>query len=121
MYRAVLYISESALSDETATTAQIDEINKTSSKANKENDIHGVLAHSKDGINWLIDDSPKAYTKTIKWNNGKTIKQAQLERPFVFVENGKPTHIFFATMDGPGGFGNGTKTWNMVIPLKDNQ
>jgi len=47
MYRAVLYISESALSDETATTAQIDEINKTSSKANKENDIHGVLAHSK--------------------------------------------------------------------------
>ncbi|ALJ06761.1 glycosyl hydrolase family 43 [Pseudalgibacter alginicilyticus] len=77
----------------------------------------GLLAHSEDGINWVIDNSPKAYTKTVKWNNGKTIKQGQLERPFVFVENGKPTHIFFATMDGPGGFGNGTKTWNMVIPL----
>lgn len=78
----------------------------------------GVLAHSKDGINWVIDKNPKAYTKTIKWDNGKTIKQGQLERPFVFVEDGKPTHIFFATMDGPGGFVNGTKTWNMVVPLK---
>ncbi|GIZ08776.1 glycoside hydrolase family protein [Flavobacterium sp. UMI-01] len=78
----------------------------------------GLLAHSKDGINWVIDKNPKAYTKTVKWNNGKTIVQGQLERPFVLVENGKPTHIFFATMDGSGGFGNGTKTWNMVIPLK---
>jgi hypothetical protein len=78
----------------------------------------GVLAHSEDGINWIIDENPRAYTKTVKWNNGKTIKQGQLERPFVFVENGKPTHIFFATMNGPGGFGNGTRTWNMVVPLK---
>ena len=78
----------------------------------------GLLAHSADGINWAIDDNPRAYTKIVKWNNGKTIKQGQLERPFVLIEEGKPTHLFFATMNGPGGFGNGTKTWNMVIPLK---
>lgn len=78
----------------------------------------GVLAHSKDGINWVLDKNPLAYTRTVTWDNGKTIEQGQLERPFVLVENGKPTHLFFATMDGPGGFGNGTKTWNMVIPLK---
>ncbi|WP_074937755.1 glycoside hydrolase family protein [Algibacter lectus] len=78
----------------------------------------GLVAHSENGIDWVIDENPRAYTKKVKWNNGKTIKQGQLERPFVFVENGKPTHIFFATMDGPGGFSNGTKTWNMVIPLK---
>lgn len=78
----------------------------------------GLLAHSENGIDWVIDENPKAYTKTVKWDNGETIKQGQLERPFVFVEDGKPTHLFFATMDGPGGFGNGTKTWNMVIPLK---
>ncbi len=78
----------------------------------------GVLAHSEDGINWVVDKNPKAYTKTVKWDNGKTIKQGQLERPFVLVENKEPTHIFFATMDGSGGFANGTKTWNMVIPLK---
>lgn len=78
----------------------------------------GIIAHSKDGINWVLDKNPLAYTRTVKWNNGQTLEQGQLERPFVFVENGKPTHIFFAAMDGPGGFGNGTKTWNLVIPLK---
>jgi len=78
----------------------------------------GLLAHSEDGMNWVIDKYPKAYTKMVKWDNGKTVKQGQLERPFVLVENGKPTHLFFATMNGPGGFSNGTKTWNMVIPLK---
>ncbi|MCM4156964.1 glycosyl hydrolase family 43 [Gramella sp. AN32] len=78
----------------------------------------GLLAHSEDGIHWVLDNNPQAYTKTVKWDNGKTIKQGQLERPFVLVENGQPTHLFFATMDGPGGFGNGTQTWNMVIPLK---
>lgn len=81
----------------------------------------GLLAHSEDGINWKVDESPKAYTKLIRWDNGKTIKQGQLERPFVFVENGKPTHIFFATMNGPGGFSKGTKTWNMVVPLRNNE
>ena len=78
----------------------------------------GLLAHSKDGINWTVDKNPKAYSKTILWSNGKTITQGQLERPFVLVENGIPTYLFFATMDGPGGFGNATKSWNMVIPLK---
>lgn len=78
----------------------------------------GVLAHSKDGINWVLDKNPLAYTRSVTWDNGQTIEQGQLERPFVLVENGLPTHVFFATMDGPGGFGNGSKTWNMVIPLK---
>ncbi|PIB34897.1 glycosyl hydrolase family 43 [Reichenbachiella sp. 5M10] len=81
----------------------------------------GVLAHSEDGIHWVLDDNPLAYTRTVTWDNGQTIKQGQLERPFVFVEDGQPTHIFFATMDGPGGFGNGTKTWNMVIPVVNNK
>lgn len=78
----------------------------------------GVLAHSSDGIHWTLDACPQAYTRTVQWDDGQVIEQGQLERPFVLVEEGEPTYIFFATMDGPGGFGNGTKTWNMVIPLK---
>ncbi len=78
----------------------------------------GLIAHSVDAINWVVDKNPKAYTKTVKWDNGKTIKQGQLERAFVLLEGGKPTHIFFATMNGSGGFENATKSWNMVIPLK---
>lgn len=79
----------------------------------------GLLAHSIDGINWVIDDKPLAYTRDIKWSDGQTIRMGQLERVFGLIEEGKITHLFFATMDGPGGFQNGTKSWNMVIPLKD--
>ncbi|KXX71300.1 glycosyl hydrolase family 43 [Flammeovirga sp. SJP92] len=79
----------------------------------------GILAHSKDGMHWKLDKNPLAYTRNVTWSNGKVQQQGQLERPFVFVENGKPTHIFFATMDGKGGFSNGSKTWNMVIKLND--
>ncbi|MFA4866740.1 MAG: glycoside hydrolase family protein [Pedobacter sp.] len=78
----------------------------------------GVMAHSKDGIKWVMDKDPKAYSKTVAYEDGKIELQGQLERPFIFFEKGKPAYIFFATMDGPGGFENATKSWNMVIPFK---
>lgn len=78
----------------------------------------GVMAHSQDGIHWTIDKDPKAYSRTVEWEDGKIEMQGQLERPFLFFENGKPVYAFFATMDGPGGFENATKSWNMVVPLK---
>lgn len=81
----------------------------------------GVLAHSDDGINWTIDEDAKAYSRTVEWEDGKVNLQGQLERPFILFENGKATHIFFATMDGPGGFENANKSWNMVIPLKKDR
>ncbi len=77
----------------------------------------GILAHSTDGINWVLDEEPLAYTRMINWSDGSTIEMGQLERVFGLVEDGKVTHLFFATMDGPGGFNNSTRSWNMVIPL----
>lgn len=79
----------------------------------------GVMAHSKDGIDWCVDKNPKAYSLTVEWEDGSIGKQGQLERPFILFENGKPTYIFYATMDGPGGFENATNSWNMVIPIKN--
>ena len=81
----------------------------------------GVMAHSENGIQWTVDKAPKAYSRTIEWEDGKVEMQGQLERPFIFFENGKPTYIFFATMDGPGGFENASHSWNMVIPIKDKE
>lgn len=78
----------------------------------------GVMAHSNDGLHWEVDKDPKAYSRTVEWEDGKVSMQGQLERPFLLFENGKPTHAFFATMDGPSGFENATESWNMVIPLK---
>jgi len=48
----------------------------------------GVLAHSQDGINWIVDEKPKAYSRKVKWSNGKTVMQGQLEKPFVFCCDG---------------------------------
>lgn len=78
----------------------------------------GAMAHSSDGINWTVDSDPKAYSLTVEWEDGSIGKQGQLERPFIYFENGKPVYVFFATMDGPGGFENATRSWNMYIPIK---
>lgn len=79
----------------------------------------GVMAHSQDGIHWTVDKSPKAYSRTVEWEDGRVEMQGQLERPFIwFDEEGKAHYIFFATMDGPGGFENATRFWNMVIPIE---
>lgn len=78
----------------------------------------GVLFHSKDGINWEVDANPKAYSRNILFENGTTKRMGHLERPFILFENGKPKCLYFATMDGKGGFENGSKSWNIAIPLK---
>jgi hypothetical protein len=78
----------------------------------------GLIAHSTDGITWKPDKDPLAYTKTIHWSDGRVQEMGQLERAYGLIRNGKMTHLFFATMDGPGGFNNATKSWNMVVPLK---
>lgn len=81
---------------------------------------HGILAHSIDGISWKLDEKPYAYTKTIKWDDGTETTMGQLERVSVLLDSeGKITHLFFATMDGPGGFNNSTRSWNIVVPIKE--
>jgi hypothetical protein len=78
----------------------------------------GLLAHSRDGVKWTVDPAPKAYSKAVSWSDGKTFTMGQLERAFGFIDNGALTHLFFATMDGSGGFRNGRRSWNMVVRLK---
>lgn len=80
----------------------------------------GILVHSPDGVNWTLDKNPVAYSKTINWSDGTKQTMGQLERAFGLIEDGAITHLFFATMDGPGGFNNATKSWNMVVPLKES-
>ena len=79
------------------------------------------MAHSKDGIQWTVDKDPKAYSLTVEWEDGSVEKQGQLSRPFILFEDGKPAYILFATMYGPGGFENASRSWNMVIPIKDRK
>ena len=81
----------------------------------------GLIAHSDDGLQWKLDKNPLAYTKTIHWSDGTMHEMGQLERAFGLIENGNLAYLFFATMDGPGGFNNATRSWNMVVPLKQDK
>ena len=78
----------------------------------------GIYSYSSDGLNWEVIDGLKAYSRSIKWDDGSEQVMGSLERPFVLFQEGEPTHMFFATADGSGGFQNASNTWNMVIPLK---
>jgi hypothetical protein len=81
----------------------------------KYSDKELYYATSKDGLKWTISDNPVGVSKMILYQNGKTRKMNSTERPWVLVENGKATHVFFAT----GETINGRRhTWNMCIPLK---
>jgi hypothetical protein len=77
----------------------------------------GVHAYSDDGISWILANPPKAYSRHVQWVDGSVTIQGALERPQLLLSDGKPTHLFAATGDGPGGFRNADSTWNMVIPL----
>lgn len=76
----------------------------------------GIHASSTDGVNWQIDSSI-AYSRNVRWDDGSTRTMGNLERPFLLIQNGKPTHLFAATSDGKKGFHDAAHTWNMVIPL----
>ncbi len=77
----------------------------------------GVHVWSKDGVNWNLFDKLKAYSRYITWDDGTKTHQNHFERPFVLVEDGKPTHLFAAVGNGPKAW-DFENTWNMVVPLK---
>lgn len=73
----------------------------------------GFYAYSKDGIEWALTEDPKAYSRTVSFSDGTSRTQHKLERPQVLVQNGKPTHIYFATTDP-----DRENIYNLVIPIK---
>ena len=79
----------------------------------------GLYGESDDCIHWQFADTPKAYSRTVQWDDGSVTTQCNLERPFLLLQDGKPTHLYLATGDGnePYSFDH---TWNMVIPLRKN-
>ncbi len=78
----------------------------------------GMQAHSDDGITWVVEEDARAYSRKVLWDDGVVREQNNLERPFILFQDGKATHMFFATADGTGGFTHAENTWNMCIPLK---
>lgn len=72
-------------------------------------------AVSDDGRRWRVPLNSIAVSKKVLFEGGATKRMNSTERPHVLLENGKPTHVFFATGETIGGK---RYTWNMAIPLK---
>ncbi|MDA3959191.1 MAG: glycoside hydrolase family protein [Planctomycetota bacterium] len=74
----------------------------------------GVHASSEDALNWEIHG--KAYPRSITWDDGTTTVPANLERPFLLFQDGKPSHLFAAHAQGPRPW-HFTDTWNVCLPI----
>lgn len=79
----------------------------------------GVHATSENGIDWVISNPAKAYSRKITWNDGTSVNLGSFERPQLLIENGRPVCLYCATGDGPGGFRHALKTWNVATPFKN--
>lgn len=82
----------------------------------------GILAHSDDCLNWTLDPAPKAYSRTITWDDGTTETFGNMERVSGLVDDqGNLTHLFFAVWKGEktNVASAEAKAWNIVMPLAD--
>ncbi len=77
----------------------------------------GVYACSDNGIDWNLGDKPKAYSRTVVWDNNDSTEFALLERPFVLIENNIPITFFAAVANKYPYTDENANTWNIAIPI----
>lgn len=58
----------------------------------------GYYARSEDGIEWTIHDQPKAYSRTIEWDDGTSTTYEKAERGQLLIQDGIPTHLYLACL-----------------------
>ncbi len=56
----------------------------------------GFLAVSEDGNSWRPADPPQGYSRSVNWTDGTSTTFRRLERVQVLLQNGVPTHLYFA-------------------------
>lgn len=88
-------------------------------------DMHGaftdagqalVLFDSDDGFDWKLASTPLLTKLQITKDNGEVVKLKHLERPQLYIEDGKPVALVCAadTIDSNGVI----HAWNVQIPIK---
>ncbi len=71
----------------------------------------GAHLFSADGVTgWKPWHQAAAYDHRIRWNEGGDLIATRRERPWVLIEDSKPTYLFTAVYDGQ-------RTWNQPVPL----
>ena len=80
----------------------------------------GLHAISNDGVNWEFPENKLGYKRQVLWNNGKVTTQKRLERVQGLIQDGKLTHLYFASVFDSGVNGNVFEsgvTANVCIPV----
>ncbi|MFT7160551.1 MAG: alpha-L-fucosidase [Bacteroidia bacterium] len=72
------------------------------------------LVSSKDGINWKKANEHVLMLKSVKMANGSVLKPDRMERPFIYIENGRPTVLSLAVKKGD-------ESYSIFIPFKENK
>ena len=71
------------------------------------------LVTSADGVNWEKANAYKVMDKLIARKDGESIKPDRMERPFVYLEDGKPSVLSL-------GVKKGNRSYSVFIPLDKN-
>lgn len=77
----------------------------------------GVHAWSRDARDWQLASPPCFYDRTIQWDDGTQTTQDFLERVWLLRENGRPSHLYFATAESPEGYFGIRNARNIAVPL----
>ena len=70
-----------------------------------------VLFYSNDGLDWKLAENPLVSKLEIHWENGTYQKVQALERPQLYIENGKPVALLCAVNETQ------SHSFNVQIPL----
>lgn len=70
------------------------------------------LITSEDGLNWKKANSYEVHNKEIPMVGGDVIKPERMERPFIYIENGKPKSLCMAVKKGD-------QSYTLFVPIKD--
>ena len=75
-----------------------------------------MLYESLDGLNWKEAKKSHVSDIEVRWEDDRLLKLIHLDRPQLYIENGRPKVILFAadTLNSNGV----VDSWNMQMPIK---
>ena len=78
----------------------------------------GIHAVSRDAVTWQLAAKPKAWTRTIVWDDGQEEVVRKLERPFILFEDGRPRFLFGAIGRTGSSADSMAEAFDIAIPLR---
>jgi hypothetical protein len=78
---------------------------------------HTALFQSFNGFDWELSDPPIGYLRGITMQDGEVLRLANMERPQIYVEDGKPIALLCACMTEDD-YVERTHSFNVRLPLE---